>query len=187
MDLIFREARTHVNWLDKPIEDTVLKEIYELMKFGPTSGNCTPLRVVFINNSKSKERLKPSLMDGNIDKTMSAPVTAILAYDLKFFEQAHKLYPQVDTRSWYVNNEEFASSTAIINSSLQSAYFFIAARSLGLDCGPMTGFDNAILDGEFFKGTDYKSIILCNLGYGDKDKLHPRNPRLTFDEACKVI
>lgn len=187
LDLILREARTFSHWQETPVDEKVLKTLYELTKFGPTSANCQPLRIVFVKSPEAKVRLRPALMEGNVDKTLSAPVTAILAYDTKFYEHLPRLYPQVDAKSWFVGNEAYAERTALINSSLQSGYFILAARALGLDCGPMAGFDAAAVDAAFLEGTGYTSVLLCNLGYGDRSRLHPRNPRLMFDEAVAIV
>lgn len=187
LDIIFNEARTHSVWLDKPVEEALLKKVYDLAKMGPTSANNCPMRIIFVKTKEAKERLKPLLDAGNVEKTMKAPVTAIIAYDMEFYEKLTKLFPHVDARSWYAGNLQKIADHAFRNGSLQGAYFIIAARSLGLDCGPMSGFNNAKLDAEFFKGTAWKSNFLCNLGYGDKSKLHPRNPRLAFEEVCKVV
>lgn len=188
--VLFRQARTHIVWLDKPVGDDILRNIYDLMKWGPTSGNSTPARIVFLRTHEAKERLRPALSPNNVDKTMAAPVTAILAYDLDFFEKLPRLYPQrPDMRDAFANSPERSDSTAFRNGSLQGGYFILAARSLGLDCGPMSGFDNAKVDNEFFAapGSRVKSNFLCNLGYGDASKLFPRNPRLTFEEACQIL
>lgn len=187
MDLIFREARTHSVWLDQQVSNETLHELYDLMKYGPTSANCCPARIVFVRSREAKERLRPALAKGNVDKTMSAPVTAIIGYDLRFYEKLPELFPHTDARSWFTGNKELADATAKRNGSLQGAYLIIAARSVGLDCGPMSGFDQAKVDAEFFKGTDVRSNFLCNLGYGDASALHPRSPRLDFDEACTLL
>ncbi len=188
LDVIFRNARTHNGWQQKPVEDALLKQVYDLAKMGPTSANMCPLRIIFVKSPEAKERLKPTLMPANVDKTMAAPVTAILGMDIHFFEQLPRLFPHADAKAWFKDlPEEVLESTALRNSSLQAAYFMLAARALGLDCGPMSGFDNAKVDAAFFAGTTIKSNFLCNLGYGDVSKLYPRSPRLEFDEACKVI
>jgi len=203
LDLLFRTARTHSAWHKELIEDDVLHQLYELMKWGPTSANCLPARIVFLRTAAAKERLRPALMPGNVEKTMQTPVTAILAYDLKFFEQLPRLFPAVPAmKDMYVKSPELAAATALRNGSLQGAYFMLAARSLGLDCGPMSGFDNAKVDAEFFPtattpsavvagkfiGTGtVKSNFLCNLGHGDATKLQPRGPRLEFEEACQLL
>jgi 3-hydroxypropanoate dehydrogenase len=188
LDLIFRKARTHNGWLAKPVEETLLRQVYDLAKMGPTSANMCPLRIVFVKSREAKERLKPALQLGNVDKTMAAPVTAILGMDVHFFEQLPKLFPHADAKAWFKDlPENVLEYTALRNSSLQGAYFMLAARALGLDCGPMSGFDNAKVDEAFFAGTTVKSNFLCNLGYGDPSKLFPRSPRLDFDEACKMV
>ena len=187
LDLIYRKARTYSAWQSKPVDDALLKQAYELARLGPTSANMCPLRVVFVKSKEAKEKLRPALDAGNVDKTMAAPVTAILGMDVHFFEQLPKLYPHADAKAWFKDlPENILEYVALRNSSLQGAYLMLAARSLGLDCGPMSGFDNAKVDAAFFAGTKVKSNFLCNLGYGDPSKLHPRSPRLTFEEACQV-
>lgn len=188
LDVLYREARTYTAWLDKPVDDKLLQQVYDLAKFGPTSANMCPMRVVFVKSKEAKEKLKPLLDAGNVGKTMAAPVTAIVGMDIHFYEQLPKLYPHADAKAWFKDlPENILEYVALRNSSLQGAYFMLAARSLGLDCGPMSGFDNAKVDVAFFAGTKVKSNFLCNLGYGDAGKLHPRSPRLTFEEACKVV
>ena len=199
---IFREARTHNGWLDKPVSDDVLRQLYDLMKWGPTSANGSPARLVFLRTPEAKERLRPALAPGNVEKTMTAPVTAIVAYDLLFFEKLPKLFPHAPgMRDLFAQNPQLVEETAKRNSSLEGAYLIIAARALGLDCGPMSGFDNAKVDEEFFgagkecEGCEQeffpaghvKSNFLCNLGYGDESKLFPRGPRLAFNEACTLL
>lgn len=187
LDVIFRNARTHTHWRDEKIPDDVLKEVYNLARMGPTSANQCPMRVVFVKSSEAKEKLKPCLDEGNVKKTMSAPVTAILAMDFEFYEHLPKLFPHTDARSWFAGkSEEQLWPTVMRNGSLQGAYFIIAARALGLDCGPMSGFNNQKVDAAFFAETRIKSNFLCNLGYGDAAKLRPRNPRLDFSEACRI-
>jgi 3-hydroxypropanoate dehydrogenase len=188
LDVIFRSARTHSAWLDKPVDDALLRQVYDLAKFGPTSANMCPMRVVFVRTPVAKERLKPCLDAGNVGKTMAAPVTAIIGMDVRFYEQLPKLFPHADAKAWFKDlPATVLEYTALRNSSLQGAYFMLAARSLGLDCGPMSGFDNAKVDAAFFAGTTVKSNFLCNLGHGDASKLYPRSPRLTFEEACQVV
>jgi 3-hydroxypropanoate dehydrogenase len=188
LDLIFRKARTHSAWLDKPVDDALLAQVYDLAKMGPTSANMCPMRIIFVKSREAKEKLKPALDRGNVDKTMKAPVTAIIGMDIHFYEQLPKLFPHADARSWFKDlPENVLEYTALRNGSLQGAYFMLAARSLGLDCGPMSGFDNAKVDAAFFAGTTIKSNFLCNLGYGDASKLYPRSPRLSFNEACKAM
>jgi 3-hydroxypropanoate dehydrogenase len=188
LDLIFRKARTHSVWLDKPVDDALLAQIYDLAKMGPTSANMCPMRIVFVKSKAAKEKLKPVLDAGNVDKTMTAPVTAIIGMDIRFYEKLPKLFPHADAKAWFKDlPENVLEYIALRNSSLQGAYFMLAARSLGLDCGPMSGFDNAKLDAAFFAGTPVKSNFLCNLGHGDSTKLYPRSPRLDFAEACRVV
>jgi 3-hydroxypropanoate dehydrogenase len=188
LDIIFRTARTQNVWLDKPVEDALLKQVHDLAKFGPTSANMCPMRIVFVKSKAAKEKLKPALEAGNVDKTMNAPVTAIIGMDVHFFELMPKLFPPADAKAWFKDLPEPAlEAIALRNSSLQGAYFMLAARSLGLDCGPMSGFNNKKVDETFFAGTTIKSNFLCNLGHGDPSKLYPRLPRLSFDEVCKVV
>ena len=199
---LFREARTHNAWLDEPVTDDTLRQLYDVMKWGPTSANSCPARFVFLRSRKAKERLRPALAPGNVEKTMTAPVTVIVAYDLKFYEKLPKLFPHSPAmRDLFAQNPQLVEVTAKRNSSLQGAYLMLAARALGLDCGPMSGFDNAKVDEEFFgagkecEGCEQeffpeghvKSNFLCNLGYGDRSKLYPRGPRLEFTEACALL
>jgi 3-hydroxypropanoate dehydrogenase len=187
LDLLFRSARTHTAWRDEPVDDALLRQVYDLARLGPTSANMCPLRVVFVKSPAAKEKLKPCLDPGNVEKTMRAPVTAIFAMDIRFYEKLPKLYPHADAKAWFKDlPENVLEYIALRNSSLQGAYFMLAARALGLDCGPMSGFNNALVDAAFFAGTTVKSNFLCNLGHGDPAKLHPRNPRLAFEEACTV-
>jgi 3-hydroxypropanoate dehydrogenase len=188
LDLIFRNARTHSVWLDKPVDDPLLAQVYDLAKMGPTSANMCPMRLVFVKSKGAKEKLKPTLDTGNVDKTMAAPVTAIIGMDIRFYEQLPKLFPHADAKPWFKDlPENVLEYIALRNGSLQGAYFMLAARSLGLDCGPMSGFDNAKVDAAFFSGTTVKSNFLCNLGHGDRTKLFPRSPRLAFAEACQIV
>ncbi len=187
LDTIFRAARTHNAWTDKPVSRAMLEAVYDLMRMGPTSANCSPARLVFLTTKAAKERLRPFLLPGNADKTMAAPATVILGHDQKFYEQLPRLFPHTDARAWFAGNEALANTTAFRNGTLQGAYFIIAARALGLDCGPMSGFDNAGVDKEFFAGTDVKSNFLINVGHGDPKGLFARSPRLAFDEACTVL
>jgi 3-hydroxypropanoate dehydrogenase len=165
----------------------LLRQLYDMVKLGPTSANCCPMRVVFVKSPEARERLRPCVAPGNVDKMMSAPVTAIVAMDMEFYENVGALFPMVDTRSWYAGKPAAIEAAAVLNTSLQAAYLFIAARALGLDCGPMGGFDKAKVDAEFFAGSPLRALLLCNLGYGDRTKLHPRLPRLGFDEACRIV
>jgi 3-hydroxypropanoate dehydrogenase len=188
LDILFRNARTYSAWLDKPVEDALLKQVYDLAKMGPTSANMCPMRILFVKSRAAKERLKPALDAGNVDKTMKAPVTAIIGMDIHFYEKLPQLFPHADAKAWFKDlPANVLEYIALRNGSLQGAYFMLAARALGLDCGPMSGFDNAKVDAAFFAGTTVKSNFLCNLGYGDASKLHPRLPRLPFEEACQVV
>lgn len=185
---IFCDARTHNKWQDKAVSDERLQEVYDLMRLGPTSANCSPLRILLLKTKEAKERLKPHLAPGNVDKTMIAPATALLAFDLQFYEHLPYLFPFADAKSWFEGKHPFIEETAFRNSSLQGAYFIIAARACGLDCGPMSGFSSEGVDKEFFPDGRFKSNFLCNLGYGDPSGLPgPRAPRLSFDEACKIL
>ena len=187
LDQLFRQARTHNVYLDKPVPEALLKEAVEIAEWGPTSANTLPMRIVFVRSQEAKEKLKPALMGANVEKTMAAPVTAIVAHDNKFFEHAPRLMPHMDIRPWFSGNEAFAERTAFQNGTLQAAYFILALRAVGLDTGPMTGFDNAAVDAAFFAGTTVKSNILINIGYGDAAKLFPRNPRFAFDEIASIV
>jgi 3-hydroxypropanoate dehydrogenase len=188
LDLIFRNARTHNVWQDWPVDEALLRQVYDLARMGPTSANMCPMRIVFVRSKEAKEKLKPALDAGNVDKTMKAPVTAIIAMDVHFYEKLPQLFPHVDAKAWFKDlPENVLEYIALRNSSLQGAYFMLAARALGLDCGPMSGFDNARVDAAFFSGTSIKSNFLCNLAYGDPSKLHPRSPRLSFEEACRIV
>lgn len=187
LDILFREAHTHSNWLDKPVSDALLRQIYDLMKWAPTSANCCPARFVFVRSAEAKQRLLPLMAPGNVEKTRAAPVTVIVGYDMEFYEKLPKLYPPADARSWFAGNQPLIDTTAFRNGSLQGAYLLIAARALGLDAGPMSGFDNEKVDQEFFAGTKVKSNFAINLGYGDSSKLFPRSPRLPFEEAAQIL
>jgi 3-hydroxypropanoate dehydrogenase len=187
LEVIFRQARTRYAWEDRPVTDTLIQAVYDLLKMGPTSANCSPARFLFVKSRAAKEKLKPHLIPSNVEKTMTAPVTVIVGYDLEFYEKLPKLFPHTDARSWFVGNEELIQTTAFRNGTLQGAYLIIAARALGLDCGPMSGFDNEGVDRAFFAGTSIKSNFLCNLGHGTDKNLFPRSPRLSFDEACEFV
>lgn len=187
MDLLFRKARTHSYWLDREVADALLEAAYDLAKMGPTSANCSPMRIVFLRSREAKERLRPALIPGNVDKTMAAPATAIIGYDTRFYDLLPRLFPHTDARSWFAGKDRLIHETAFRNGSLQGAYFIMAARAVGLDCGPMSGFDNELVDREFFPDGRIKSNFLCNLAYGDASKLHPRSPRLEFHEACQIV
>lgn len=187
LNLIFRDARTHFAWQKREVDDALLHAVYDLAKMGPTSANMSPMRVVFVKSTQAKERLKPAVDAGNLEKTMSAPVTAILGHDTKFYDLLPRLFPHADAKAWFVGNEAFANDTAYKNGTLQVAYFILALRALGLDTGPMTGFDNAAVDAAFFPGGQIKSNVLVNIGYGDASKLFPRSPRLAYDEIAKTV
>jgi 3-hydroxypropanoate dehydrogenase len=187
LDQLFRNARTHNGWLAKPVPDSLLAELHDLMKWGPTSANCWPLRIVYVKSPAAKARLVPLMMEGNRAKTQAAPVTAILGMDLAFYEQLPRLFPHTDAKSWFVGNAPLIEATAFRNGSLQGGYFILAARALGLDCGPMSGFDAAAVDAEFFAGTTVKANFICNLGYGDPAALFPRSPRPEFAEVCRIV
>jgi 3-hydroxypropanoate dehydrogenase len=188
LNLLFLSARTHSAWLDRTVDDATLQRIYELARMAPTASNTQPLRMVFVKSPAAKERLRPTLAAGNVDKTMAAPVTAILAYDLQFYEKMPELFPArlEMAKSMAGMPEEKRTRFLMLNGSLQGAYVIMAARALGLDCGPMAGFDNAKVDAEFFPDGRWKSNFLLNLGYGDASKLFPRNPRLSFEDACSI-
>ena len=186
LDVIFFKAHTHNAWTDKPVGDATLRQMYDILKFGPTSANCSPARIVFVRSKAGKEKLRPVLSEGNLEKTMAAPVTAIIGYDTEFYENLPRLFPQKDARSWFVGKPAHIETTAFRNGTLQGAYLIIAARAVGLDCGAMSGFDNAKVDAAFFPGGKIKSNFLCNLGYGDPKGVFPRNPRMTFEEACSI-
>jgi 3-hydroxypropanoate dehydrogenase len=188
LDVLFRQARSHGAWLNKPVTDETLRQLYDLMKWGPTSSNTSPARILFLRTPDAKERLRPALSGGNVDKTMAAPVTAVIGYDLKFYEYLPKLFPRnPNARDRFASSPQVVQMTAFRNGTLQGGYFIIAARCLGLDCGPMSGFDNAKVDAEFFPSGDVKSNFLCNLGYGDHSKVLPRGIRLDFDEVCRLL
>lgn len=186
LDQLFRTARTHRAWSGQPVSDATLRAVYDLMKFGPTSSNSSPGRIVFVRSAAAKEKLRPALDAGNVDKTMAAPATAIVAYDLQFYARMSVLSPNTDIKTTFVDDPDMALETARRNGTLQGGYLIVAARALGLDCGPMSGFDNAKVDAAFFPGGTIRSNFLCNLGHGDPEKLRPRAPRLAFDEACRI-
>jgi 3-hydroxypropanoate dehydrogenase len=186
LDQLFRAARTHYAWADRPVPDTKLQEVYDLLKWGPTSANCSPARFVFVRTREGKEKLRPALSAGNVETVMAAPVTVIVATDSHFYDELPKLYPQADARSWFAENWSLADQTATRNGTLQGGYLILAARAAGLDCGPMSGFDNYKVDEAFLSGTSWRSNFLVNLGYGERAGLPERNPRLTFDEACRL-
>jgi 3-hydroxypropanoate dehydrogenase len=187
MNQLFREARTHWVWRSEPVPIALLKEVYELARFGPTSANSSPARFVFITTPEAKERLRPALAPGNVEKTMTAPVTVIVAWDTEFHEKLPQLFPARDMRSVFAGKAELIHETAFRNGTLQGGYLIMAARALGLDCGPMSGFDQQKVNAEFFPDGKWKANFLINIGYGDASKIFPRNPRLSFDEACRVL
>ena len=187
LDLLFRDARTHVKWTDQPVTDDDLRAVFDLLKMAPTSANCSPARFLFLRTKEAKEKLRPALSAGNVEKTLAAPVTAIVAYDPHFYDQLPKLFPHTDARSWFSSNYELAQETAFRNSTLQGGYLILAARALGLDVGPMSGFDNAKVDAAFLADRGWKSNFLVNLGHGDASALFPRSPRFAFDEACQLL
>ncbi|MEI6320078.1 MAG: malonic semialdehyde reductase, partial [Pseudomonadota bacterium] len=185
-NLLFNEARTHNGWTDQPVSDDTLRELFDLLKMAPTSANCSPARFVFLRSAESRQKLAPALLPGNLEKTLAAPVTVIVACDLAFHEQLPRLFPHADARSWFAGNEDLIRETAFRNGTLQGAYMMLAARAVGLDCGPMSGFDKAKVDEAFFADTPWRSNFLCNLGHGDPSKLFPRSPRFQFEDACRV-
>ena len=187
LDTLFKAARTHYRWLDQPVADDELRAVYDLLKWGPTSANCSPARFLFLRTPAAKERLRPALSAGNVDGAMAAPVVAIVATNPAFYESLPLLYPQADARSWFAGNDELASATASRNGTLQGGYFIMAARAAGLDCGPMSGFDNDLVDREFFADEGWNSNFLVCLGHGDPSEAGPRAPRLGFDEACRLL
>jgi 3-hydroxypropanoate dehydrogenase len=182
-------ARTYNHWLPKPVDDALLMRAWNLARLGPSSANCQPLRVLFVRSAEARARLKACLAPGNVEKTMAAPVTALFAADMHFYDHLPRLYPHADARNWFAGEalKSVADETAERNSTLQAAYFIIAARALGLDCGPMSGFDPTLLNQNFFPDGRYRVNFLCNLGHGDPQSLHPRAPRLEFEEACRII
>jgi len=184
---LFTEARTHNGWQNKPVSDELCQQIYHLAKWGATSANCSPARIVFVKSAAEKEKLVSCVSPGNQEKTNHAPVTAIIGMDMAFYEKLPQLFPHADAKSWFVGNQPMIDATAFRNSSLQGAYFMLAARALGLDCGPMSGFDADKLNAAFFADSTVKANFICSLGYGDASKLFPRSPRLSFEEACRIV
>ncbi len=187
LDQLFFAARSHNKWQDKPVSDDLLKQIVETMKWAPTSANQSPARILFLKSTEAKMRLKPHMMEGNVEKTVTAPVVAIIGHDNEFYEHLPFLFPHADAKSWFVGNQPFIERSSFQNGTLQVAYFILAARALGLDCGPMTGFNTAGVDAEFFAGTPVKSNVIVNLGYGDPTALFPRSPRFEFDQIAQII
>lgn len=184
---LFTAARTHNEWHDKPVTDAQLQQVYDLMKWGATSANCSPARFVFVKSETEKNKLVGCMGSGNQEKTRTAPVTVIIGMDMAFYEKLPQLFPHADARSWFAGDQALIEATAFRNSSLQGAYLMLAARALGLDCGPMSGFDAEKVNAAFFAGTTVKVNFVCSLGYGIAEKLFPRSPRLVFDEACKIV
>ena len=186
LDVLLRKARSYSDFKPEPVSDALLRALYELVKWGPTTANSQPQRILFLRSQEAKQRLRPALSPVNVDKTMAAPVVALLAYDMRFFEHMPRLYHNPEARNWYEGKPNL-ETTALRNATLQGGYLILAARALGLDCGPMSGFDNAKVDAEFFPDGRLKSNFLCCLGYGDASRLPPRNYRFAFDEVCKII
>ena len=187
LDQVFRNARTHNGWTPERVAESLLREMYELMKFGPTSANCSPARILFIVSPEAKEKLRPALSSGNLEKTMAAPVTALIGYDTQFYELLPELFPHTDARSWFTSSPALAEETAFRNGTLQGAYLMIAARALGLDVGPMSGFDQTKVNAAFWPDGRVKANFLCNIGCGDESKIFARSPRLSFERACAVL
>ena len=188
LDQIFREARSHGAWTDQGVSETDMRAIYELTRLGATSANCSPARFLFLRSKEAKQKLAPALSSGNHDKTMAAPVTAIVAYDPKFYQKLATLFPHnPDAMTWFAANDSLAATTAFRNGTLQGAYLILAARALGLDAGPMSGFDNAMVDELFLADRGWRSNFLCNIGHGDPAGLFPRSPRLDFEDACVLL
>ncbi|MHA3082969.1 malonic semialdehyde reductase [Acinetobacter sp. ANC 5383] len=187
LEKLFSEARTHNAWRDKTIAPELLQELYDLLKMAPTSANCSPARFVFIQSAEAKAKLKPALSSGNVEKTMTAPVTVLVAYDSEFYEKLPELFPHGNAKSWFTSSPELAHETAFRNSSMQAAYLILACRSLGLDAGPMSGFNPTLVDESFLSGTTWKSNLLINIGYGNPEKLYGRLPRLSFEDACQIV
>lgn len=183
---LFFDARTHNEWQDRPVSDELLKELFDLLRWAPTSANCSPARIVFVKSPEAKARLLPALIEGNVEKTRAAPVTAIIGHDLEFHEHLPRLFPHTDARSWFAGNQPLIESTAFRNGSLQGAYLIMAARALGLDCGPMSGFDADRVNAAFFPDSSVRVNFLCNLGYGRPEALFPRSPRFDFDDVCRI-
>lgn len=186
LNTLFFDARTHNGWRDQPVSDAQLRRIYDLMKWGPTSANCSPARIVFVKSPEAKEKLLACMNPGNVEKTKTAPVTAVIGMDMEFYEKLPQLSPHNNARSWFAGNQPVIDATAFRNSSLQGGYFIMAARAIGLDCAPMSGFDADRMNQAFFAGTTVKVNFVCSLGYGDPGRLHPRGPRLPFDDACRI-
>ncbi len=184
---LFTKARSHNGWQNRTVSDEQVGQIYDLMKFGPTSANCCPLRMIFIKSDVAKMRLKPYLDEGNVEKAMTAPMVVVFTYDTEFYEQLPYLFPHADARSWFVGNADKITQAGQFNATLQIGYFILAARVIGLDCGPMVGFSKEGVDNEFFSDGKQKSLLICGIGYGDISKLFPRSPRLDFNQTCNII
>ncbi|OEJ64326.1 malonic semialdehyde reductase [Magnetovibrio blakemorei] len=187
LNVLFREARTHNGWQNKPVAEEMLVALWDLVKMAPTSANCLPARIVFVTSDEGRERLKPHLMEGNVAKTMAAPVTAIIGFDMEFYNHLPDLFPHADAKSWFVGNDQLIYDTAFRNSTLQGGYLIMAARALGLNCGPMSGFNPEGVTKEFFPGTSVKVNFLCNIGYGNDENLFPRSPRPDFEKFCSIV
>jgi 3-hydroxypropanoate dehydrogenase len=187
LDTLFFKAHTATKWQDKVVPDDLLHRAWDIARMAPTSANCQPARLVFVRSAEAKARLKPALAPGNVEKTMAAPVTAIIGFDMEFYQVLPRTFPQTDARSWFLGNQALIDSTAFRNSTLQGGYFILACRAVGLDCGAMSGFDNAAVDAAFFSGSTVKSNFLINIGFADPAGFYPRNPRLEFAEACQVV
>jgi 3-hydroxypropanoate dehydrogenase len=187
LDTLFYNAHTHNGWQDRPVTDEQLQQLYDALRWAPTAANGSPARLVFVRSAEAKAKLAPALSEGNLAKTLAAPVTVIVGMDMEFYEKLPQLSPAVDARSWFAGNDAAIQSTAFRNSSLQGGYLILAARALGLDVGPMSGFDGAKVDAAFFAGTPVKANFICNIGYGDAAKIRPRAPRLSFGEACQIV
>ena len=185
-ETLFDNARTHNGFSAEPVPEATLRALYDMLKWGPTSANCSPARFIFVTTPEARAKLLEGISPGNVEKTRAAPVTVIVGMDMAFYEQLPKLFPHADAKSWFVGDQPKIDATALRNGSLQGAYLIIAARALGLDCGPMSGFDPAKVDADFWAGTTVKTNFICNLGHGDASKLMPRSPRLTFEEACRM-
>ncbi|MYM69006.1 malonic semialdehyde reductase [Pseudoduganella sp. FT55W] len=187
LDTLFYHAHTHNGWQDRPVSDEQLQQLYDALRWAPTAANGSPARLVFVRSAEAKAKLAPALSEGNLAKTLAAPVTVIVGMDMEFYEKLPQLSPAVDARSWFAGNDAAIQATAFRNSSLQGGYLILAARALGLDVGPMSGFDAAKVDAAFFAGTPVKANFICNIGYGDAAKIRPRAPRLSFEQACQIV
>jgi len=187
LEQLFLSARTHNGWQNKAVSEELLRKLYDLLKFAPTSANASPARFLFLTSKEAKEKLKPFLLEGNVEKTMQAPVTVVMGYDVNFYEHLPFLFPHTDAKAWFIGNEALIEETAFRNSSLQGGYLIMAARALGLDCGAMSGFDKEKVNATFFPEGNVKVNFLCNLGYGDPEKLFPRSPRFSFEQVCQIL